>query len=172
MEGYRLGANSYVRKPVDFTQFLEATQQLGLYWLLFNEAPPSTTHDALNRSGSFSSRTPRTTRPWCCGCCDRPATPSAPTGLRPKSDARRARRGRLGPGDCRFLHARVQRLRALEMLRARGRDTPFIFVSGTIGEDAAVAAMRAGAQDYVSKRDLRRLVAGHRARVAGGGRPS
>ena len=48
-------------------------------------------------------------------------------------------------------------LRALEMLRARGLDTPFIFVSGTIGEDAAVAAMRAGAQDYVSKQDLRRL---------------
>ncbi|HET6603016.1 MAG TPA: response regulator [Xanthomonadaceae bacterium] len=37
---YRLGANSYVRKPVDFDQFVAAAQQLGLYWLLFNEAPP------------------------------------------------------------------------------------------------------------------------------------
>jgi two-component system, response regulator len=40
IEGYRLGANSYVRKPVDFGEFLEATRQLGLYWLMLNEAPP------------------------------------------------------------------------------------------------------------------------------------
>lgn len=38
--GYRLGANSYVRKPVDFDQFLDAARQLGLYWLLVNEVPP------------------------------------------------------------------------------------------------------------------------------------
>ena len=38
--GYRLGANSYVRKPVDFAQFVETVAQLGLYWLVLNEAPP------------------------------------------------------------------------------------------------------------------------------------
>lgn len=37
---YDLGANSYVRKPVDFTQFAEAARQLGLYWLVLNELPP------------------------------------------------------------------------------------------------------------------------------------
>jgi two-component system response regulator len=37
--GYRLGCNSYVRKPVNFDEFLEAARQLGLYWLLLNEHP-------------------------------------------------------------------------------------------------------------------------------------
>jgi two-component system, response regulator len=37
MHSYELGANSYVRKPVDFGQFLEAARQLGLYWLVLNE---------------------------------------------------------------------------------------------------------------------------------------
>jgi two-component system response regulator len=41
MESYQLGANSYVRKPVDFSQFIEASRQLGLYWLVLNEAPPA-----------------------------------------------------------------------------------------------------------------------------------
>jgi two-component system response regulator len=40
IRGYDLGANSYVRKPVDFTQFVEAVHQLQVYWLVLNEAPP------------------------------------------------------------------------------------------------------------------------------------
>ena len=40
ISGYALGANSYVRKPVDFTEFLEAVKVLGIYWLMMNQSPP------------------------------------------------------------------------------------------------------------------------------------
>ena len=40
INSYRLGCNSYVRKPIDFVQFVEAVRQLGLYWLVLNEAAP------------------------------------------------------------------------------------------------------------------------------------
>jgi len=43
INGYSLGANSYIRKPVNFNQFAEAIRQLGLYWLVLNEAPPQDT---------------------------------------------------------------------------------------------------------------------------------
>lgn len=40
VNGYKFGTNSYIRKPVDFDKFVEATRQLGLYWLILNESPP------------------------------------------------------------------------------------------------------------------------------------
>ena len=40
IRGYGLGANSYVRKPVDFNQFMEAARELGIYWLMLNEPAP------------------------------------------------------------------------------------------------------------------------------------
>jgi DNA-binding response OmpR family regulator len=43
LNGYRYGANSYVRKPVDYDHFAEAIRQLGLYWLFLNEPPPTRT---------------------------------------------------------------------------------------------------------------------------------
>jgi two-component system, response regulator len=44
LESYALGANSYVRKPVSFTDFVEASRQLGTYWLSLNQAPPEGSH--------------------------------------------------------------------------------------------------------------------------------
>ena len=42
VRSYQLGVNSYIRKPVNFTDFAEATRQLGMYWLVLNECPPHT----------------------------------------------------------------------------------------------------------------------------------
>jgi two-component system response regulator len=39
IRGYDLGANSYIRKPVDFSEFIEAMRELGLYWLVLNQPP-------------------------------------------------------------------------------------------------------------------------------------
>ena len=41
LKGYELHANSYIRKPVDFERFIEAVREIGLYWLVLNESPPT-----------------------------------------------------------------------------------------------------------------------------------
>jgi two-component system response regulator len=49
VRSYSLGANSYVRKPVDFSEFVETTRQLGQYWLKINQPPPEGEYAALRK---------------------------------------------------------------------------------------------------------------------------
>lgn len=60
LQGYTNGANSYVRKPVDFDQFAEAVRQLGLYWLILNEPPPPCPLTESSSARSSSRTTPMT----------------------------------------------------------------------------------------------------------------
>ncbi len=48
MESYNLGVNSYIVKPVDFSQFSEAVRQLGMYWILLNQLPPELNSEGRN----------------------------------------------------------------------------------------------------------------------------
>lgn len=52
VDGYKLGVNAYVQKPVDFEQFRGVVKDLGLFWLVINQAPPSQAFDAQATSGS------------------------------------------------------------------------------------------------------------------------
>jgi two-component system response regulator len=56
VESYQLGVNSYIRKPVDFNQFTEAVRQLGCYWLLLNQVPPSPEYTAACYSAEDTER--------------------------------------------------------------------------------------------------------------------
>ena len=66
VESYRLGANAYVVKPVEFNRFVEAVRELGVFWAVINEAPPGSV-----RKGSGARRPPR---PGCESCTWRTTT--------------------------------------------------------------------------------------------------
>lgn len=52
IKSYKLGANAYVQKPIDFEQFSEAIRQLGMFWMLVNEVPPPATFEASTAKGA------------------------------------------------------------------------------------------------------------------------
>ena len=118
-------------------------------------ARPLRRNEAMNspkpNCASVTVRHPRTT-PNC------PARPQAASARLRKVDTPEAARGAGGGARHRHIrlqHAGVQRPQALEITR-HDADLPFIIVSGNIGEDVAVGAMRAGAQDYLLKNNLTR----------------
>jgi len=53
IEGYQLGANSYIQKPVDFPRFVEAVQSFGLYWMVSHQVPPRSSESAIPVSSNI-----------------------------------------------------------------------------------------------------------------------
>ena len=160
INGYGLGANSYVRKPVDFAQFIEAVRQLGLYWLILNEPPPpvecipmSTPLRVLIVEDSEDD-TALLVRELRRGGYDVTFERVDSPGALDEAVAKRE----WDIVICDYSMPHFSGTDALRLLREKGSEVPFIFLSGTIGEETAVAALKQGAQDYLMKDNMKRLI--------------
>ena len=159
--GYDLGVNSYIRKPVDFQQFAHVVEQLTLYWLLLNEPPPAGAKEAsgqMNRLRILQVEDLPSDAALTEGALIRAGYTvySERVATAPEMRAALAKQ----PWDlivADYLLSEFDAKSALSLLHQSGHDIPFIVVSGTLGEELAVAMMKAGAQDYLLKRDLARL---------------
>ena len=166
---YQLGVNAYVVKPVEFHEFVNAIKELGAFWAVINEPPPGSVKDAEAPMNSPSPHSLPGKRSRRCGVGSRDARsrrhrlrthPRRGGGRVP----RRAATGRIRPDPCGLHAARVRRAVGTRIVRQQLADVPFIFVSGTLGEEVAIDALKMGATDYVFKTRLSRLVpAIHRA---------
>jgi len=157
-QSYDLGTNCYIRKPVGFKQFAEAIQRLGLYWLVMNEPARPKRGDVdiplaalivedsendtqlivhlLKKAGyGLVYERVETTEQMCAALEKRAWDIVISDYSLPQFDGRAA----------------------LELLKEKHLDIPFIVVSGMIGEERAVAMMKAGVHDYLMKGNLARL---------------
>ena len=155
VRSYNLGCNSFVRKPVNFSDFMEAVGELGHYWLDTNKPPLPVEEQPLRLLVVEDS----------------------------EDDALLLVR-ELRKGGVTFTYERVETLDGikaaisggvsaivsdfklpgfdgfdvLRLVRAKGLDVPFLLVSGVVGEERAVEAMKAGAHDFIAKGNYTRLV--------------
>ena len=179
IRSYGLGVNAYVVKPVDFQGFVEAVRQIGIFWAVHNEPPPGTRP---RPGGAEGGRRRAMTRQVSAAAPDRPlrllhledspadaelihlTLAEAWPGCRIDRVATEAEfAAALGRGGIDLILSDFSipgfnGLEALELARRLGAGIPFLFLSGTIGEDNAVEALKRGAVDYVIKDRMGRLV--------------
>jgi CheY-like chemotaxis protein len=161
---YRMGANSFIVKPIDFDQFIEATAQVGAYWLLLNRP---------TEAGAPSQATPPDTKLRVLIIEDSPTDATlieyelSRTGYEVSSlrvDSVEGTEAALASGEwdlivCDYAMPSFLAFDALKIARQGSRSIPFIVVSGAIGDQGVQSVLRAGADDCFGKDDLRRLTA-------------
>ena len=156
---YAGGVNSYVRKPVDFVQFMEVVKQLGLLLAGRQQSPPPTQALSTKKNLRLLLVEDSEDDAFCSsGNCATPVSNSSPLaslGCRGMAAALEDEVWDVIVSDYRM--PQFTGLAALKLMQERGLDLPFILVSGAIGEDIAVQAMKAGAHDYLLKGSLARL---------------
>lgn len=182
-ECYQHGVNAYVVKPVDFSEFMKAVQQLGVFWAAINEPPPRIGQEAEPPPGAeklppirkeVKSKSPLR-------ILHLEDDPNDAALVRSTLEAegihceiacvlsREAFLAGLAEGGVDLILSdfsvpAFDGFSALEIARVHCPDVPFILVSGTLGEELAIDSLQRGATDYVLKQRLSRLVpAVHRA---------
>ena len=158
---YSLGVNSYIVKPVDFVKFVEEVAKAGCYWVLVNRLPGAALGEQARCSDPLRillvednlADTELTVRELKRGglAFDWRRVDTA-------ADSR-PRMHEFAPSIVLsdFAMPHFDGLSALELVRRLRPDVPFIFVSGTIGEETAIQSLRSGANDYILKSNLSRL---------------
>ena len=171
IRSYQLGVNAYVVKPVDFAEFMEAVRQIGAFWAVVNETAAG---GAGRGNVTATVDSPMSTKQQLRVLMVEDSPPDA------ELLAHELSRGgydltweRVETADA--MKAALERASwdiiisdyslpafsgpaALHVMQSTGRDMPFIIVSGTIGEETAVSALRAGASDFLIKGQLARLL--------------
>ncbi|MGC3991235.1 MAG: response regulator [Chthoniobacteraceae bacterium] len=166
---YDLGANAYVVKPVDFAEFVNAVKQLGVFWALINEIPPPPQRSPLPmKTGASEDRKiyvihledDPLDREWVSATLSRSGINMDLVQV-DNHEAFLSALSRQQPdiiiSD--YSMPGYNGVKALQLVKLRRTEAPFIFFSGTMGEDAAIESLKNGATDYVLKQHPERLIA-------------
>ena len=174
---YKLGVNAYVVKPVDFHEFVNAIKELGIFWAVINEPPPGSVR---KKWRIISKRTRKQMKPplRILHLEDNPTDAELIQAILEtegiicdvtRVDTQADFFASLEHGGFDLILTdytlpSFDGLSALKIALEKCPDVPFIFVSGTLGEEVAIEALKIGATDYILKQRLSRIVPSvHRA---------
>jgi two-component system response regulator len=163
---YRMGANSFIVKPIDFDQFIEATAQVGAYWLLLNhpaqaqgqgQGPPATNGRKLKVLIIEDSPTDATLLEYELGRAGYEVFAHRVDSAEQTEAALTEEQWDIIVSD--YAMPSFMAVEALEIARRDGRLTPFLVISGYMSDQTIQSVLRSGADDCFNKDDLRRLSA-------------
>jgi two-component system response regulator len=161
---YRMGANSFIVKPIDFDQFIEATAQVGAYWLLLNRPTEACPGAQIPTPGARLRVLIIEDSPTDATLIEYELSRTGYDVSALRVDSADATEAALASGEWDLIvsdYAMPSFLAfdALKIALGSGRRVPFIVVSGAISDQTVQSVLQAGADDCFSKDDLRRLAA-------------